>query len=87
MEYLSLLMEDGVSLGNLSPLTKIIPMVTHLLYADDVMFFLEASIQNANEIQHILHVFGETTGLHINKLNSRFISAKMCINTRRYYIF
>lgn len=44
MEFLSLRMEDSVSQGRLKPISKVLPIVSHLLYEDDVMFFLEAIV-------------------------------------------
>lgn len=47
MEFFSLLMEEGFYDGHLQPISHIHPVSTHLLYVDDVMIFLSASITNA----------------------------------------
>lgn len=49
VEYLSLKLEDSVTEGVLKTISMNQPYVSHLLYVDDVMFFLEATVQNAHE--------------------------------------
>lgn len=47
----SILMEEGELDGMLQTMSSIKPTITHLLYADDVMNFFSATIDNATYIR------------------------------------
>lgn len=55
-------MEDTVLYGLLNPISKVTPTIPHLLYTDDVMFFLEANTANAQHIKYIINHMKDTTG-------------------------
>ncbi|PKU70563.1 Putative ribonuclease H protein [Dendrobium catenatum] len=40
--------------------------LSHLLYADDVLIFGEATRENCNKLKNILREFADNTGLHVN---------------------
>ena len=50
----------GVSFGSTSP------NVTHLLFANDSIVFLEGSLDNLMELKEILRQYEEASGQHIN---------------------
>ncbi|PKU81037.1 Putative ribonuclease H protein [Dendrobium catenatum] len=72
MDALSCLLEErgfkGISADNFS--------LSHLLYADDVLVFGEASLENCQKLASILSDFGNATGLQINLDKSAIIFSK-----------
>lgn len=71
MEYLSLKLEDSASHGKLKPVSKLQPIMSHLLYADAVLFFLEATLDNATELELTLEDLKNNASLQINELKSK----------------
>ncbi|XP_057808675.1 uncharacterized protein LOC131023144 [Salvia miltiorrhiza] len=63
-DVLSCLFQNCVSSGHLAPMmmTKLQPFPTHLFYADDILIFCKASIQNAITIKRILGYYGDISG-------------------------
>lgn len=80
MEYVSLKLEDNFSQSTLKPISTTQPCISHLLYADDVMFFLKASVQNDEEMQKFFGAFEITTGLQVNQVKSKVYFSRQCIN-------
>ncbi|XP_028548896.1 uncharacterized protein LOC110108864 [Dendrobium catenatum] len=58
----------GISVDNFS--------LTHLLYADDVLIFGEASIENCNKLAIVLRDFANSTGLYVNYDKSAIMLTK-----------
>lgn len=54
----------------MQPISRIFPIVSLLLYADDAMVFLEATPANAIFIKGILDELSKVTSLHVNQLKS-----------------
>ncbi|PKU68359.1 putative mitochondrial protein [Dendrobium catenatum] len=52
------------------------PRITHLLYADDVIFFAEAKISNVKVIKSIINNYCSWTGQSINSSKSRILFGK-----------
>ncbi|KAI0527318.1 hypothetical protein KFK09_002917 [Dendrobium nobile] len=50
--------------------------LSHLLYADDVLVFGEASIDNCTNLSRILNTFANAIGLHVNFDNSSVMLPK-----------
>lgn len=65
---------------NLKPISLIIPFVTHLLYAYDLLIFLKVDVQNAEIINEIFVNLKEFTGLQINDNKSKICFSKSCSN-------
>lgn len=49
--------------------------ISHLLYADDLMLFSNASVQVAGNIKKFLHHFCQFTGLQVNNDKSNIFFA------------
>jgi hypothetical protein len=76
MEFLSLNMEVEFIKGNLSPIYQVEPIITHLLYADDILILAKATTNNAETIQQILQRVTNFTGLDINSGKSSVFFSK-----------
>ncbi|PKU82128.1 Putative ribonuclease H protein [Dendrobium catenatum] len=62
---------SGISLGN--------SLVTHLLYADDLLVFSKATLREASSLKTILENFESHSGLRVNPSKSSIIFSKNCI--------
>ncbi|PKU64488.1 putative mitochondrial protein [Dendrobium catenatum] len=58
------------------------PPVSHLLYADDVLFFAGASIQNVRKILSILEDYCAWTGQRVNKKKSAILFSRRTLSTK-----
>ncbi|PKU87427.1 Putative ribonuclease H protein [Dendrobium catenatum] len=61
---------SGISLGNLA--------ITHLLYADDLLVFSKANLEEADHLKSILQRFADSAGLNINPAKSSILFSKNC---------
>jgi len=52
------------------------PLIYHLLFADDLLLFAEASIEQAHCIMHCLNLFCEASGQKINNQKTQFFFSK-----------
>lgn len=75
--------------GYLKPIYSIQPCVSHLLYADDVMFLLEATVQNVKECTRIFDDLKTEIyyGLQLNKVKSKVYSADNLKTSNKFYKF
>lgn len=66
-------MEDDITQERTKPIFKVRSIVSHLLYADDVMIFLEANLDNSagTKTKQVFDELANTTGLQINLLKSK----------------
>ncbi|PKU86876.1 Putative ribonuclease H protein [Dendrobium catenatum] len=55
-------------------------ILTHLLYADDVLIFGEATTENCNSLTNILSTFAKASGLHVNLDKSSILLPKNLLN-------
>jgi hypothetical protein len=54
------------------------PNITHLLFADDSVVFLEASEENLNTLRDVLRTYEECSGQRVNKQKSPIFFGKGC---------
>jgi exonuclease III len=73
MEGLSRMVERGVAAKVLAPLSKREVTVSHTMYADDLMFYLHATIPSAVGLKQLLDRFGDFSGLRTNFQKSEII--------------
>lgn len=74
-------MEDAVLTQRLHPISMVQPVISHLLYADDVMIFVTASVPNAVVMVQIFQQLQHTVSLKLNQVKpkiyfSRFATQK-----------
>lgn len=84
-EGLSAMIQQSVDSGLLKGLTfgSAGPILSHLLFADDSLIFIEASIPNASQLNDILHRYELASGQQINKRKSSiFFSKGVCLDTQ-----
>jgi hypothetical protein len=80
MEYLTINLEMEFLKGNLSPIYQIEPVVTHLIYADDILILTKATVQNATCIKHVFQNLNNITGLELNPKKTTLFLSKGAIN-------
>ena len=67
MEFFSLMMNQYASANLIpSPFVKRDVIISHLMFADDLIVFSKASTGAAANLRHFLHHFKEFTGLGVN---------------------
>ena len=52
------------------------PLISHLLFADDFLLFVEVSIEQAHCIMHCLNLFCEASGQKINNQKTQIFFSK-----------
>lgn len=67
MEFLSISLDVEYIKGNITPIYNIEPMITHLLYADDILILTKATTENSKSIQQVFQMLNELTGLNLNE--------------------
>lgn len=63
MEYRTINLDMEQLKGNITPIYKTEPVITHLIYADDVLIMGKATTENANCIKHIFQKLSYLQGL------------------------
>ncbi|XP_057771115.1 uncharacterized protein LOC130990904 [Salvia miltiorrhiza] len=85
-DVLSSLFHNCVASGHLVPMSmrrgSLFP--THILYADDILVFCKATVDNAATIRNILHFYGSISGQNYSPAKSNiFFSDKVSQSLRR----
>ncbi|XP_057744794.1 uncharacterized protein LOC130962625 [Arachis stenosperma] len=86
MDKLSQLIEELVHLGEWKPMAagRRGPRISHLIFADDVLLFTEASQEQMQRVKEVLEKFCKASGLKINEEKSSIVFSKSTyINLRR----
>jgi len=91
MEKLSHIIADQVDACYWKPMRagRYGPQISHLVFADDLLLFAEASIEQAHCVLHCLDMFCQASGQQINYQKTQvFFSLRMLIinSERIYYI-
>lgn len=68
MDYLSHIIADHVIEGSWKPMRagRLGPIISHLIFADDLLLFVEASIDQMQTILHCLNMFCSASGQKVN---------------------
>lgn len=87
MQYFSDLLDKQVTLGTLTPHQHCSsPLITHLVFADDLFIFSRADTQSAETILQVLNDFAGVSGLQPNPSKSAIFFAGYSTDTRRQII-
>jgi len=78
MEFWSIIMELSMHWGKINPIKRGKLEVSHLLFADDILFFCEGDEKSAKGLTELLEQFRLNTGLVINKNKSKAFFSKGC---------
>jgi len=80
---LSNLITQAVSIGHLKGirLNRWCPTLSHLLFADDAIFFLNGTISEGQNLANILNLYCSATGQLVNRNKSGLIFSKHCPTT------
>jgi len=78
MERLSHIIADQVEANYWKPIRagRNGPQISHLLFADDLLLFAEASIEQAHCVMHCLDMFCQTSGQKLNNQKTRIFFSK-----------
>ncbi|KAJ6793872.1 Uncharacterized protein M6B38_234015 [Iris pallida] len=79
MEYFTCLMDLAVHRGRLVPLfRRMDPPVTHLIYADDLLVFIQPSTEGLQTLAGIMEDLKSFSGLQMNRDKSRVYFSSRC---------
>lgn len=67
MEYFTILFDIEMLKGNINPISKIQPTITHLIYVDDLMLFVKLDYSNAYATKGVFECLNRYAGLQINE--------------------
>lgn len=80
-------MENVITQERIKLISKVRPIVSHLLYADNVMIFLEANFYNATEIEHVFDELAQTTRFQITNSSLNCTLKNMRKIAHKFYGF
>ncbi|KAJ6835700.1 uncharacterized protein M6B38_330700 [Iris pallida] len=79
MEYFTCLMDLAVHRGRLVPLfRRMVPPVTHLIYDDDLLVFIQPSTDGLQTLAAIMEDLKSFSGLQMNRDKSRVYFSSLC---------
>lgn len=83
MEFLTIQLDMDLLKGNFIPIYNVELMITHLLYADDILIPDKSTIGNAQSIQKTFQLLHEVTGLALNENKSNIYFSKGANNKKQ----
>lgn len=77
---LSILIQQALHMGNLKGITlnRWCPTLSHLLFADDVVFFLDGKLRECQNLANLLNQYCLATGQTVNRNKSGILFSKAC---------
>jgi Reverse transcriptase (RNA-dependent DNA polymerase) len=80
MEFLTMVLNKITTEGRVVgiKLEPIAPTLIHVLYADDLVIFAQARVDEIQELKGIIQEFGDALGLTINPTKSRIWFGNKC---------
>ncbi|KAJ6836362.1 uncharacterized protein M6B38_328180 [Iris pallida] len=79
MEYFTCMMDLAVHSQRIVPLFRLVsPIVSHLIYADDLLVLLQPTIRGMSALSDIMEEFGRLSGLQLNREKSRVYFSSRC---------
>lgn len=69
-------METELIKGNINPINRTKPYITHLLYIDALLLFLHADSHSAKTIANIFMKLEENAGMRVNDFKSTIYFGK-----------
>ncbi|KAJ6836360.1 uncharacterized protein M6B38_328170 [Iris pallida] len=79
MEYFTCMMDMAVHSKRIVPLFRLVrSIVSHLIYADDLLVLLQPSLRGMRALSDIMEEFGRLSGLQLNREKSRVYFSFRC---------
>ncbi|KAJ6815994.1 uncharacterized protein M6B38_419140 [Iris pallida] len=80
MEYFTCMIDTAaVHSKRIVPLFRLVsPVVSHLIYADDLLVLLQPSMRGMTALSDIMEKFGRLSGLQLNRKKSRVYFSSRC---------
>ena len=78
MEYFTILMDLNLINQRISPINRVKPIVSHLIYADNLMIFIKANANSAHSMKEIFDNMYSNAGLMINECKSKIYFNSKC---------
>lgn len=75
-KFLTINLDVELMKGNINPIYKVEPMITHLLYADDILIMAKATTKNAECILNVFRDLKLAAGLNLNENKSTLFFRK-----------
>lgn len=72
MQYFTFLMDEATISKSFQPSSRIQPVISHLLYADDLMVFGKSSTLNAATLKDIFQKLSTYAGLNVNASKQKY---------------
>ncbi|KAJ6847196.1 uncharacterized protein M6B38_285315 [Iris pallida] len=79
MEYFTCLMDIAVHRERIVPIySRVSPVVSHLIYADDLLVLMRPSMREMRELVVVMEKFGQLSGLRLNRDKSKVYFNSSC---------
>ncbi|KAJ6815375.1 uncharacterized protein M6B38_134395 [Iris pallida] len=79
MEYFTCLMDIAVHRERIVPIySRVSPVVSHLIYADDLLVLMRPSMRGMRELAVVMEEFGQLSGLRLNRDKSKVYFNNSC---------
>lgn len=83
MEFMTINLDMEFFKCNIKPIYQTEPLITHLIYADDILILTKATIENAKCIKHVFQDLNNIAGLELNSKKSMLFLSKGATNKNK----